>query len=207
MLSASVALAQISVGITPLYSRQTTNNSYLNQSFTDAGTKIELDAGIVVKNATFRGYYLFKNTYINTSSVFDPIDKKNLPIQFDSCFGASRVEIGLPLFYPTFMIEPFFINSFTKNCFSISGEKVNYSDNITNNSQGLGIFLSHTFASYSNFPKQNISIKYYTTSKDNLIDLRYNRFTNKNSFGFGYTFRTYDNVTVDGPFLNIMYIF
>jgi hypothetical protein len=200
LMMSSLCLAQISVGITPIFSKQVDNNSFINQEISNSNTLYELEGGVVTRGATLRGYHLFNKDYSTGIAISD--DKKSIPAAYSSSFFASRVEIGLPLFFPKFMIEPFFVNSYTKDCFSVVGDKLNYTNSIINNTPGFGVFYSVLLTK-----GQNTSVKYFITPKDSLLDFRYNWFTSKQSIGIGYTLRTYDNIKISGPFLNFSFSF
>ena len=84
----------------------------------------------------------------------------------------------------------------------ISGDKVNYSKDLTNITPGFGVAYSQIVAG-----NQNVSAKYFLTPKDSHLNLQYSWFNSKSSMGIGYTFRTYDNIRISGPFLNVSLIF
>ena len=197
----TIANAQVSIGFSPMYSTQTTQNLFLNSTFENKNISYEFEAGIV-SAATIRGYYLGNKEYNATVSVFDEKEKKALPANFKYCFCASRLEIGLPLHFQGFLIEPFFVNSYTKNCNTVVGDKINYAETLTNNSPGLGLYYSQLL-----YKGNNISAKGFYTPKDNMLEFRYNRFNNRNSIGIGYSYRIYDNIKITGPSLNLLLTF
>ena len=201
MTLAITAVAQVSIGFSPIYSTQVTQNAYLNNTFENKSIAYELEAGLV-SAATMRAYHLCNKEYNASVSVFDEKEKKALPANFKYCFCASRLEIGIPIHFQGFLIEPFFVDSYTKNCNTVTGDKINYTETLTNNTPGLGLYYSQLL-----YKGNNISAKGFYTPKDNLLEFRYNRFNNRNSIGLGYTYRIYDNIKISGPSLNLLLTF
>lgn len=193
------ALGQVSVGFSPLYLSR--NTPILSNTFSDKGCSFELEAGIV-STLAMRGYHLYNKEYVTQLNLFDTKEKKDLPLNFTYGFSASRIEIGIPLHYKGFLFEPFFIDSYTKNYNTIKGEKIDYANDVVNHSQGLGAFYSQLL-----YKGNNISIKGFYTTKDNMLDFRYNKFNTKCSVGIGYTYRNYDNIKINGPSLNFLLTF
>ena len=192
--------AQMIASITPIFAKQVT---VLNESFIDRGILYEGDAGVFSSGVALRGYHLFKKSFSNSSSVYDAATKKYVPLSVESSFFASRIELGIPFFsFGGSVIEPFFVNSYTNNCYSVSGEKISYGETRINNTPGLGIMYTQLISR-----GQSINAKYFSTPKDSLLDLKYNWFRNTSAISAGYTFRTYDHIKIEGPFLAISIIF
>ena len=202
LLALSVtAVAQVSVGFSPIYSTQQTHNLFLNSNFENKSISYELE-GQIVSGPSLRGYHLFKKSYSAPIELPDAVTLKNYPATFEYSFTASRMEAGIPLRYKGFLIEPFFVDSFTKNCNIIAGDKINYTEELISNTPGLGVFYSQLL-----YKGNNISAKGFYTPKDNMLEFRYNRFNARNSIGIGYTCRNYGNIKISGPFLNLLLTF
>ena len=203
MIMGSVVNAQMSVGLNTIFSKGVETNPRLGQDFDTGGNLFEAQMLAQARGVSLKGFHLFSKSF-SAPSFLPPKDKnsKACPVILDSSFFASRVEIGLPFYYPRFTVEPFVVNSFTKNSFTISGDNVNFSKDLVNITPGLGVVYSQLVSG-----GQNISAKYFLTPRDSLLDIRYNWFSSKNSMGLGYTLRTYDNIRIGGPSLNVSIVF
>jgi len=198
---ATIANAQVSIGVSPIYSTQTTQNLFLNSVFENKNISCEVEIGLV-SICTIRGYHLCNREYSAVVSIFDEIEKKNLPASYTYGFSASRIEIGYPFHFSGVLIEPFFVDSYTRNYNTIVGDKINYVDNLTNNTRGLGVYYSQLL-----YKGNNASIKGFYTPKDYVLDFRYNRFNSRAALGLGYSYRVYDTVKISGPSINLLLTF
>ena len=169
----SVSFAQVSVGLSPMYT--TRNVSFFNKTFENKGMTYEAEASLVA-GITLRGYYLCNKEYSTQIDVFNEEEQKKSSIDFKYGFRASRAEIGYPFYFKRCFIEPFFIDSYTVSYNTAKGSKLDYANEIINHTQGLGAFYSYLL-----YNGNNISIKGFYTLKDNMIDLRYNKFNSKSS--------------------------
>ena len=203
MVMGSVANAQVTAGLNTIFYKSVETNYHLGQDFENSGTLYEGFALVNARGVALRGYHLFNKSYSIPACL--PAKDKNskpTPANLDSNFFASRIEMGLPFYYHRALLEPFVVNSYTKNYYTISGDKVNYSKDLTNITPGFGVAYSQIVAG-----NQNVSAKYFLTPKDSYLNLQYSWFNSKSSMGIGYTFRTYDNIRISGPFLNVSLVF
>jgi hypothetical protein len=199
LFMASSVLAQVSVGVSPMLA--TRNTSIMGYTFDNRSLSYEAGVGIASK-ITARGYHLFGKEYITQLNIFDEKEKKDYPVNFKYGFSATRGEIGIPLLYKGFLFEPFFVDSYTRSSNKATGEKITYSNDIINHSQGLGIYYSQLL-----YKGNNLSAKGFYTPKDNMLEFQYNRFNSRASVGLGYSCRTYENIKVSGPSLNFLLTF
>jgi hypothetical protein len=95
-----------------------------------------------------------------------------------------------------------FLLILTTNGYLITGDKINYSGTSVNNSPGLGVAYTQLLSK-----GQSINVKYFSTPKDSLLALKYNWFKGTGAISAGYTFRTYENIKINGPFLDISLMF
>ena len=198
---AAIANAQVSVGVSPIYSTQITQNLFLNSVFENKNISCEVEVGLV-SICAIRGYHLCNREYNTTVNIFDEKEKKSLPATFTYGFSASRIEIGYPFRLSGALLEPFFVDSYTRNYNTVVGDKINYMDNLTSNTRGLGVYYSQLL-----YKGNNASIKGFYTPKDYILDFRYNRFNNRAALGLGYSYRVYDNIKISGPSINFLLTF
>ena len=199
LLMASSVVAQVSVGFSTMYTMR--NTSIMGNTFDNKGITYEMGIGLASK-LTARGYHLCNKEYNTQLNLFDEKDKKDYLVNFKYGFGASRAEIGIPLFFKGFLIEPFFIDSYTKASNKVIGEKIDYANDVINHSQGLGLYYSQLL-----YKGNNLSAKGFYTPKDNMLEFQYNRYNSRTSVGIGYSCRTYDKIKISGPSLNLLLTF
>jgi hypothetical protein len=191
----SVAGAQFHLGIQPIFSKQTETSQYFTDTFQERGTRYEITGGLFSKAVAVRGNHLFNQNYVYTIFMYDPEKKKTNTVLLGTYFCASDLEIGIPLFRKYFMVEPFFVNSYVKSGFSITGwDRPTIYQEVVNNTQGFGVLYNQSIGRHN-----NIGAKYWQTSKDYLFDIRYTWFDRKMFVSGGYTKRAYDTVKFEGP--------
>ena len=203
LVTVAVANAQFSVGVTPIFLDQTIQCQKFNNSFTSRGTGAEINAGFLSRGVALRGYYLPSvNSSYQWSIVVDREKGTIKPMELISGFSATRLEIGLPMFYRDSIVEPFFVNSVTKHATTLHDGGLKFVDEILNNTSGLGLFYGQRIVD-----RQALYLKFSATPKDKVFDAHYNVVFRTCNFGAGYTYREYDNIKIKGPMLSIMLTF
>lgn len=203
LLLTSVAFAEVSVGINPIFMDQTLSSPRLLNPTTSRGTGAELNAGILANRIAMRGYYLFPvNSTFPTTVLEDASTGKRVPAELSTSFTATRFEIGMPYFNNGTIIEPFFVSSYTKLDSSIKYGGITIPEPISNNTSGLGLFYGQKIVN-----RQAIYLKGSVTAKDKIFDGSYNAVFKNCSIGAGYTYREYENVRIKGPLLSIQIAF
>ena len=201
----NVANAQMSVGVTPIFSRYVENNPYMEQEFINRATLCEINAGILTHKAIVEGYHLFNKGYTDTGTI-NIISKGKAtpaPVFLHSQFNASRVEIGTPFLHREVIVEPFFVESFTNNQYEVKkNHKPIYATNISEATAGFGVAVSHRIKS-----NNSVGVKYFLTAKDSMLNIKYSWFNKVSSFNVGYTSRAYSNIKIDGPYLSLSCMF
>lgn len=197
------ASAQFSAGVNPIFLDQTITCQKYNNSFTSRGTGAEINAGFLSRGVSLRGYYIPPIASSHQWSVLLDRDKGiTKPMELISGFTATRMEIGLPMFYRSSIIEPFFVNSVTKHATTLHDGGLKFVDEIINNTSGLGLFYGQRI-----IDRQALYLRFSATPKDRVFDAHYNVVFRTCNFGAGYTYREYDNIKIKGPMLSIMLTF
>ena len=185
---------QFGMGLTPIFSKQNHDNPRLIETFVDRDTLWEISGSLFSKGAALRVSHLFNKNHKFDTILFNAEDKKFLPVAFENSFSATALEVGIPFFTRRFMVEPFFVNSFTNRNWSIVGEKDKFYGAINHSTPGFGVLYNQLL-----YRDHNLGIKYWVTSKDSLFDVRYTWFKPRSFLCAGYTYRTYGHTRLDGP--------
>lgn len=195
--------AEINIGINPIFMDQTITNSKLVSPFTSRGTGSELNIGFSANNIAMRSYYLcpvktsFSSTLVNEGTTV-----KIKPVDLTTTFTATRFEIGMPYFNNGTIVEPFFVNSYTKLDYTINSDGINIPELLSNNTMGLGLFYGQKIVN-----RQAIYLKGSATPKDKIFDGTYNVVFKNCNLGAGYTYREYENIKIKGPFISVQLTF
>lgn len=203
LLCVSLSYAEITVGINPIFMDQTLTNPKLYIPITNRGTGAELNVGFFSNKVSMRGYHLFTIKSSSATSILeDAKTSVTKPAELVSTFTATRFEIGMPYINNGTIIEPFFVNSYTKLDTNINIDSLNTSDSINNNTSGLGLFYGQKIVN-----RQAVYLKGAITPKDKIFDGSYNVVFKNCSFGAGYTYREYENIKITGPMLLLQIAF
>lgn len=203
ILTVGSANAQFSIGVNTIFLDQTILCQKYNNAFTSRGTGAEINAGFLSRGVSLRGYYLPSVNSSHQWSIIVDREKGTMkPMELISGFSATRLEIGLPMFFKDSIVEPFFVNSVTKHATTLHDGGLKFIDEVINNTSGLGLFYGQRI-----IDRQALYLKLSATPKDKVFDAHYNVVFRTCNFGAGYTYREYDNIKIKGPMLSIMLTF
>jgi len=193
-----------SLGIQPIFVKSTTN--FIQGSGTDIhfndnlgidrkSTVWELYGGASLGSVSVRGYWLLPKSYSGVGNLvksqYDPAstskDEKLLPATLDRNFRTSRIELGFPLYYQSFILEPMFVNTWVTDSFNINADKFKVDKTFTSSNSGLGIAGTWRVNQWS-----VISSKWFRAANDDYFDIKYRGFNSRYFAGAGYTYRTFN---------------
>lgn len=199
----SITHAQLSVGATPILLDQTVTVPKYDSSYTTRGSTTEISVGIIARGITMRGFFIPTiNSSYQWSTPEDIKNNKARLLELASNFTATRLEIGLPIFYADSIIEPFYVSSSTKHNTTLYDNGVSIPETLNNTTSGLGVFYGQRIVA-----RQAVYLKFSATPKDKVFDASYNAIFKSLNFGAGYTYREYENVKLKGPFVSLQLTF
>ena len=186
----------------------------LDKSF----TAYEIYAGISYDKFSVRGYHFLPKNQSGSGALrpgqYDPKQKgkndETIPVTADGNFKNSRIEIGTPIFYKNFVVEPFFVNQWTSSNLEIKSNDFSYNQDLNSSTPGGGVLLTQSIS-----PGTQFTLKWFQTSSDKHFDFRYTGFNSSCFWSLGYTHRTFNlrsqtgnlQTTLQGPVIQAGLIF
>ncbi|MGC8605435.1 MAG: hypothetical protein ACP5VS_17350 [Desulfomonilaceae bacterium] len=158
-------------------------------------TAYEIYAGVNYDKISVRGYHFLPKNQ-SGSGILRPgqYDAKQngkadetIQVTAENGFKCSRIEVGTPIFYQNFVVEPFFVNQWVTDHIEIKSNSFNYNQDLTSSTPGGGLLLTHSLSAAA-----ILTCKWFQTSSDKLFDVRYTGFNPSYFWSVGYTHRTFN---------------
>ncbi len=135
---------------------------------------------------------------------------ETIPVNAENSFRCNRIEIGAPIFYKGFVVEPFFVNQWTAGNLQLKSNYFSYNLDSKSSTPGGGVLLTHSISQGT-----QLTFKWFQTSSDQHFDIRYTGFNPSYFWSLGYTHRTFNlrsqtgnlQTTLQGPVIQAGLIF
>jgi hypothetical protein len=181
-------------------------------------TAYENYAGVSYDKFSVRGYHFLPKNHSGSGALrpgqYD--SKQNgkndetIPVTAENSFKCNRIEIGAPIFYKGFVVEPFFVNQWTSSNLEIKSTDFTYNQDLKSSTPGGGVLLTQSIS-----PGTQFTFKWFQTSSDKHLDFRYTGFNPLCFWSLGYTYRTFYlrsqtgnlQTTLQGPVIQAGLIF